>query len=68
MEQTCDFGHEDHRGRAYPCQELPGATRSGQNRGRARLAGMGGDREGIELGNHGSVSGSDRGRRTKGHA
>lgn len=68
MGQTYEFGHEDDRGRAYPSQELPGATRSGQNRGREPLAGLGSDREGVELGSHGAVSGSDRGQKTKGHA
>lgn len=49
MAQTSEFGDEHGRGRAYPRQELPGPTRSGQNRGRARLEYLGGDREGFKL-------------------
>lgn len=51
--------------RVRSCQGRPGRVRTG---GRERLAGLGSDREGVELGSHGAVSGSDRGQKTKGHA
>lgn len=53
--QTSEFGDEYGRGRAYPRQELPGPTLSGQNTGRARLEYLGGDREGFKLGWRGCV-------------